>query len=112
MKNRKLVIVIGFLMVIVISLTTCIWCPWINEEIAKEIAITQFEKNWENTTDGCYLNCEDCGVIDVKKVFFGQLVTLQYQCGWAGDVITLKSSDVFVNFLGRTDFDYHTETNL
>lgn len=100
---------LGLLFVVFVSLSAIMWSPWLSEDIAKKKAISYFEEGWEPVNDGCYLTCEDCGVVGVKKVFFGQLVSLQYKCGWAGDVIIDKTSDIFINFLGRTNYDIDKE---
>jgi len=103
LKKNYIFLFTGLLFIVFASFTASIWCPWLTEDIASEKAISYFEKSWENSNDGCYLDCEDCGVIGVKKVFFGQLVSLHYKCGWIGDVIMEKNSDIFINFLGRTN---------
>ncbi|MGF7048127.1 hypothetical protein J2T13_002634 [Paenibacillus sp. DS2015] len=113
MKKRKLLyITTGGTLALLISLFVTIWCPWINEDVAQAKAISHFHKSWENSADGCYMDCEDCGVISVRKISFGQLVTLQYQCGWEGDVISLKTNDVFINFLGKSKFEDESEPGL
>lgn len=78
------------------------WSPWINDDIAKVKAISHFQNSWKDSNDGCYIDCEDCGVINVEKSAFGKLVTLQFQCGWEGDVIMFKTNQFFTNFLGKT----------
>jgi len=101
MKNKTL----GLLFAIFISLAAIMWSPWISEDIAKKRVVSYFEESWEPVSDGCHLKCENCGVIGAKKVLFGQLVSLRYKCGWAGDVITDKTNDIFINFLGRTNYN-------
>lgn len=109
MRKRAILISLGIVAFIIVLPLLIIWSPWLNEEIAAEKAITHFEKSWENPADGCYLNCESCGTLAIEKDLFGYVVTLRYQCGWEGDVITMKTSDIFINVFGRTDFNIHEE---
>jgi len=72
MKLRSIILFAGsFLSIICASLALLHWCPWLNEDIAKEKSIAQFDKVWQSSQDGCYLDCIDCGVTAVKKVPFG-----------------------------------------
>lgn len=109
MKRKPLVyFASGCILVLLTSLFFIIYCPWINEDIAKTKAISLFQNKWENSSDGCYLDCENCGAVTVKKRAYGQLVTLQYRCGWEGDVVSLKTSQIFVNFLGKAEIKNHS----
>ncbi|QCT02897.1 hypothetical protein E6C60_2184 [Paenibacillus algicola] len=91
MKKKNLVYIsIGGTLTLIILLFVMIWSPWINTNVAHAKAISSFQRAWENSADSCSLECEECGVVSVKKVPFGQLVTLQSKCGWEGDVISLK----------------------
>jgi|GEM_PF-2369770 len=103
-KKTFIYLTTGLAIISFISLYVTFWSPWINDDFAKVKAISHFQHSWKDSNDGCYINCDDCGVLRVKKKAFGKLVTLQYQCGWEGDVISFKTSQIFINFLGRTKF--------
>lgn len=77
-----------------------VWSPWVTPRLAEEAAITQFNLKWMNVIDGCGFNCEGCGAIGYRKAAFGAYVTLQYGCGLMHPGEPLRSSDIFVSFLG------------
>jgi hypothetical protein len=76
------------------------WSPWVTPWFAEQTGIVQFNLKWMNVIDGCGFNCEGCGATGYRKAAFGAHVTLQYGCGLIYPGEPLKSSDIFISFLG------------
>ncbi|MEJ9221240.1 hypothetical protein P4H46_23995 [Paenibacillus glucanolyticus] len=77
--------------------------PWITESFAKTRAMTDFEKKWESTSDGCGFNCSGCGFLSSKKVIFGRNVELAFACGLSPTTngeMEKTNGKFFVSFLG------------
>ncbi|GAA0843466.1 hypothetical protein ACXFAU_05120 [Paenibacillus glucanolyticus] len=77
--------------------------PWITESFAKTRAMTDFEKKWESTSDGCGFNCSGCGFLSSKKVMFGRNVELAFACGLSPTTngeMEKTNGKFFVSFLG------------
>jgi hypothetical protein len=87
-------------------LVTCLilgvfaWSPWIDEETAVTLTETQFNKAWSRVIDGCGTSWEEYGARDFRKVPFGAMVTLYYQCGLVMEGEPALQRDVFVAFFG------------
>lgn len=107
----KKIIGIGLLSTILIAilLIVCAWSPWVNEEFAQQKAKQGFKEYWENSNDGCSINCENCGPKDTQKVLFGRKVNFIYNCGWQGDVVTTESIEIFVSFAGKEDYTHNPQ---
>lgn len=105
--NRNKILIYGWIFAFLIGIIfiLCAWCPWVNESFAQQKAKEAFYKAWENSNDGCYLDCENCGLKETQKVIFGRTVKIDYQCGWEGDVITRESKEIFVSFSGNTNYN-------
>lgn len=77
--------------------------PWITESFAKTRAMTDFEKKWKSTSDGCGFNCSGCGFLSSKKVMFGRNVELAFACGLSPTTngeMEKTNGKFFVSFLG------------
>lgn len=94
MQNKTL----GPLVLLVLIL--CAWSPWITEESAFHLAETQFNKAWDGIIDGCGTDWNDLGAKDFRKVPFGAMVTLEYQCGLVMPGEPALETTVFVSFFG------------
>lgn len=57
------------------------WSPWLTQSFAEARAVNSFNHSWTTVLDGCGTNCQGCGAIHSKRVWFGMEVTLEYGCG-------------------------------
>jgi hypothetical protein len=89
------------ILVIVIVLTgLCAWSPWLTRETASRLAESQFNRAWEDVVDGCGTSGDEYGVKGFRKVPFGAVVTLDYQCGLIMPGEPPLQTKIHVPFLG------------
>jgi hypothetical protein len=58
-----------------------LWSPWITQEAAEQRTEQALQGTWLNVADGCGIGCNGCGAVQLQRVPFGVLVTLEYGCG-------------------------------
>jgi hypothetical protein len=78
----------------------CAWSPWITQEDAFALAETQFNKAWSGIIDGCGATGNDLGAKDFRKIPFGGMLTLEYQCGLVMPDEPPLQTEVYVSFFG------------
>lgn len=78
----------------------CAWSPWLTPETASRLADTQFNQAWNSVIDGCGTSGEDLGPKDFRKIPFGAVVTLDYQCGLVMPGEPALRTTVYVSFMG------------
>ncbi len=66
------------------------WVPWITKYEAGNIVESHFEKSWTGFTDGCGINCTNCGAKKVSRIPFGYVVELNYMCSYQDELYTNK----------------------
>jgi hypothetical protein len=57
------------------------WSPWVTPEAAGQRVEGALQDAWMNVADGCGIHCNGCGAVQLVRVPFGMLVTLEYGCG-------------------------------
>ena len=95
MRNKILVFV-----VLITFIGLCAWSPWLSQNIAFKFAETQFNLAWEGVIDGCGTFGDDLGAKEYRKVPFGAVVTLDYQCGLVAPDETPLHTKVYISFFG------------
>ena len=90
-----------FVLIFVIILGLIAWSPWITQDISSELAETQFNDAWSGIIDGCGTSWNDLGARDFRKVPFGAMVTLHYQCGLVMPDEPPLQTTVYVSFFGK-----------
>ena len=72
---------ISILAVVAIITGLCAWSPWLTHRTASELAEKQFNDAWNEVIDGCGTSGTNLGINEYRKIPFGAVVTLDYQCG-------------------------------
>ena len=91
-------ILIGAFILVIIGL--CAWSPWLTQETASRLAETQFNEAWSGIIDGCGTSGIDPGAREFRKLPFGAVVTLDYQCGLVMPDEPALHTTVYVSFVG------------
>jgi hypothetical protein len=88
--------------VFIILIGLCAWSPWLTQDTTSRLAETQFNNAWNGVMDGCGTSGKEYGVKDYRKVPFGAVVTLDYQCGLIAPDEPSLHTKIYVTFLGTT----------
>jgi hypothetical protein len=94
--QKLLVPLISLFVVIALSA----WSPWITPDNAASLAETQFNRAWNGVIDGCGTSGDDLGAKDFRKVPFGAMTTLDYQCGLVMPGEPALHTTVYISFFG------------
>ena len=87
---------------ILVIIGLCAWSPWLTQETASRLAETQFNEAWSGIIDGCGTSGLDLGAREFRKLPFGAVVTLDYQCGLVMPDEAALRTNVYVSFVGIT----------
>lgn len=90
----------GVGVILFVILAVCAWSPWITQDRAFPLAETQFNEAWSGIIDGCGTAWNDLGARDFRKIPFGAMVTLEYQCGLVMPGEPPLVTTVYISFLG------------
>lgn len=83
-----------------LSLILCAWSPWLTQASSSKLAEDQFNLAWNSVIDGCGTSGTDLGVKEFRKVPFGAVVTLDYQCGLVMPGEPALHTTIYVSFIG------------
>jgi len=86
----------------VIAVALLAWSPWLTKDNTSRIAEDQFNQAWNGVIDGCGTSGKEYGVKDYRKVPFGAVVILDYQCGLVMPNEPPLHTNVYVTFWGTT----------
>ncbi len=92
MIYKIFIVVISIILLLSIS-----WSPWITNAYAEKVVSDRFTAEWDGIMDGCGLNCNECGIKESQRSFFGVNVKMEYACGMSPHH---QIDTVFVSFLG------------
>jgi hypothetical protein len=95
MRNKRIAIIICAALV-----GLCAWSPWLTRETASKLAENQFNHAWSTVIDGCGTAGNKLGAKEFRKVQFGAILTLDYQCGLVAPNEPPLHTKVFVSFAG------------
>lgn len=95
----------GLALVVLVIVGLCAWSPWITQATAFQLAESQFNAAWSGIIDGCGTAWNDLGAKDFRKIPFGALLTLEYQCGLVMPGEPALETQVYLSFFG-TAFGY------
>ena len=85
-------------LIILVLLVIIAWSPWITQETAFHLAETQFNEAWSGIIDGCGTAWNDLGAKDFRKIPFGAMLTLEYQCGLVMPGEPPLQTEVYMSF--------------
>ena len=85
-------------LIILVLLVIFAWSPWITQEAAFHMAETQFNEAWNGIIDGCGTAWNDFGARDFRKIPFGAMLTLEYQCGLVMPGEPPLQTEVYMSF--------------
>ena len=90
------------LVFVICSLLTglCAWSPWLTRESTSKLAETQFNRAWNTVIDGCGTVGNELGTREFRKVPFGALISLDYQCGLVMPDEPPLHTSIYVSFVG------------
>ena len=93
--NKSLIISL----IIIVIIILLVWAPWITGSYAERKVSQKFNEKWEGVMDGCGFNCDDCGVKESHRTFFGYSVKIEYECGMKVNN-DHQIKDIFVSLFG------------
>lgn len=83
-----------------VILAMCAWAPWIMRDRAFQLAETQFNEAWSGIIDGCGTAWNDLGAKNFRKIPFGAMITLEYQCGLVMPDEPALETKIYISFFG------------
>ena len=95
MRNKILVFVIFCLLA-----GLCAWSPWLTRETTSKLVEAQFNRSWNTVLDGCGTSGSELGTKEFRKVLFGAVISLDYQCGLVMPNEPPLQTNIYVSFLG------------
>ena len=74
--------------------------PWLTRETTSTLAKTQFNRAWNTVIDGCGIVGNELVAKEFRKVPFGAVISLDYQCGLVMPDEPPLHTSIFVSFTG------------
>jgi len=102
MRNKLITIIICAALI-----ELCAWSPWLSRETASRLAENQFNRAWNGVMDGCGTVGNTVGAKEFRKIPFGAVLSLDYQCGLVMPNEPSLHTTVYITFLGIA-FGYPT----
>jgi hypothetical protein len=90
----------SLVLIALLVLGLCAWSPWITQEAAFDLTETQFNEAWSGIIDGCGTDWNGLGATNFRKIPFGAMVTLEYQCKLIMPGQPPIQTEVYVAFFG------------
>ena len=88
------------LLVCIALIGLCAWSPWLTRETASRLAEYQFNRAWNTIIDGCGTAGNKLGAREFRKIPFGAILTLDYQCGLVMPNEPHLHTTIYVSFFG------------